>query len=92
MSATKTADGYYNIDTNKSYIAVADVMGRQLTSAYATKEYTTSSFYPLSGGVLSGNMLLNDNFIRIYGLTSEGVYIASNSNKGQQGYILVGGG
>ena len=37
ISATKTVDGYYNIDTNKSYMAVADVMGRDFMTEYATK-------------------------------------------------------
>ena len=37
LSATKTADGYYNIDTNKSYMAVVDVMGREFMTEYATK-------------------------------------------------------
>lgn len=46
MSATKNADGYYNIDVNKAYKAVTDTDGNWLTATYATKtELTNISSY-----------------------------------------------
>lgn len=39
VSATKSADEYYNIDVNKAYMAENDVMGNPIITTYATKTY-----------------------------------------------------
>lgn len=58
----------------------------------ALKDHVNKSFYPLSGGALAGNLTLNGNFIHVNGLTSDGVYIAGNSDNRQQGYVKIGAG
>lgn len=48
LSATKNADGYYNIDVNKAYKAVTDTDGNWLTATYATKTELTNASSNLS--------------------------------------------
>ena len=48
LSATKNADGYYNIDVNKAYKAVTDIDGNWLTATYATKTELTNVSNDLS--------------------------------------------